>query len=100
MTGEAMVNSIRRHVAVLRDDPVFSNYIVNLALYLVELHRGDLPADRLQEPRPREAAKTTPSVISQLETTGDVDKRPDSCPLCGSPTQNKRVCPHCGHMVG
>ncbi|MBN1476652.1 hypothetical protein JXA47_07865 [Candidatus Sumerlaeota bacterium] len=94
MTTEALVASIRRHVPLLRADPDFVNYIVNLGLYLIEFCEGKTPT----EPRQGDPAPVTPTTRALLEGAA---QRPDSntCRICGSPTDGKRVCPHCGHMT-
>jgi Ribosomal L32p protein family len=95
MTTEALVASIRRHVPLLRSDPEFINYILNLALYLLE-QRDSKAA--LPEPRQGDPAQVTPTTRALLEGAA---KPPESntCHICGSPTEGKRVCPHCGHMA-
>ena len=94
MTTEALVASIRRHVPLLRSDPDFVNYILNLGLYLIEFREGKTPP----EPRQGDTAHVTPTTRALLEGAA---RQPDSntCHICGSPTEGKRVCPHCGNMV-
>lgn len=99
MTVEGLIATVRRHVALFREDPQFVNYILNLALYLLEVHGGKVPVDQIPEPLPGQRAAITPASQARLEAAA---KRPatDMCPICGGSTGGRRLCPHCGHMAG
>lgn len=98
MSVDSLIAMIRRHVGLFRENPEFINYVINLALYLIEVNEGEIPIDNIPEPRQGERAKLTATTVGKLE--GAVTPPETArCHICGSPTDGKRVCPHCGNMV-
>jgi rubrerythrin len=112
MTREELVEALRRNVLQYREDGEFVQYIIDLALYLVEY--------RLYQGRELEKAKEVVTKASsstedllRLSVTRKRDqelqavlkrhataKAPNStCRMCGAPTGGKTVCPHCGNMT-
>ena len=98
MTIDALLATLRRHVAMFRDEPDFYDYIINLALYLLELHEGKIPVEEIAEPEPMKRAVLAPDSRGRMEAATK-RKKEDNCPICGASTRGKHVCPHCGHMV-
>jgi len=148
LTREEIIDILRRNVKLYKNEPEFVNYIVDLALYLLESL-----ADQEEQPRePSEDVEESRSkLIANIQVEGaglspqteakeppqkppaspkpkpqpaeeskmprvKVDKggrtrvykvfRPDThtleqlvCPICGSETAGKRVCPNCGNVL-
>jgi ribosomal protein L32 len=99
MSVDLLIATIKRHVALLREDPEFVNYILNLAMYLLEVNRGTVPIEQIPEPQPGQRAAMASSSQAQLSAAAKPPST-DACPICGAATAGRRVCPHCGHMVG
>lgn len=91
MSVESLISTIRRHVPLFREDPDFADYIVKLALYLLEVNstEDEPPEDKLRR------RQTVGRLLPAERKTAS-----ETCQVCGSPTEGKRVCPHCHHMVG
>ena len=95
MSAEALIATLRRHVPLLREDPNFVEYVINLALYLIEIQEGHTEA---KTPVPGGSGHVSTTVMRlRAASQGPAS---NTCHVCGSPTDGKRVCPHCGHMVG
>ena len=100
MSTDALIASVKRQVMIARHDPDFVNYIVSLALYLLEVNDGHAPADKIPEPRQGDRPAISAAAVRRLEEAAQQPGAIEKCRLCGAPTKGKRVCPSCGHMVG
>ncbi len=67
-TREDILDILRRNVKLYKNEPEFVNYIVDLALYLLEnVAQGEQPAE---EPEEREPGKIRVSANIEVERTG------------------------------
>jgi rubrerythrin len=111
VTREELVEALRRNVLQYRDDGEFVQYVIDLALYLVEyrLYQGR----ELEKARTILASKPKSPDIEKLEETRKRDQelqavlkrhatvkpKTATCRMCGAPTEGKMICPHCGNMT-
>lgn len=118
-TKEEIIDILKRNVSLFRDEDEFVQYIVDLAMYLVE-HRlynasdagektPEAPAPSAAPPpahgiekrgerftRTRERDKELYRVLKKHSTRSDAEV---SCRMCGAPTGGRAVCPVCGNMA-
>lgn len=107
---EEIIDILKRNISLYRDEEEFVQYIVDLAMYLVE-HRIYNGSDHGGEGRPRSEdtgpvrrrkdglVKTDHEVYTQLKKHSTrSDARPALCRMCGAPTHGKVTCPNCGNM--
>ena len=112
---DEIIDILKRNVTLFKDEEDFVQYIVDLALYLVE-HRIMATSEyeeRLAKPT------TDPSILKRQEeyrrskakdmelynalkkhsshATQDVESA--TCRMCGAPTGGRAVCPVCGGMA-
>jgi hypothetical protein len=111
VTRQELVELLRRNVLQYRDDAEFTQYVIDLALYLVEyrLHQSrELDRTRSMitgsptEVNPAGAAenhKTVQEYQSVLKRHGTPRSQQATCRMCGAPTEGKTICPHCGNMT-
>ena len=109
---EEIIDILKRNISLYRDEEEFVQYIVDLAMYLVE-HRNYNGNEKSADPRAMKADETGPvkrrrdglqktnsDVVNTLKkhaTRSDV--RPQNCRMCGAPTHGKVMCPNCGNMA-
>ena len=98
---EEISEILRRNVALYKDEPSFANYIVDLALYLIEAHYEEhMKEDLRQRSSPIQIDTESVGKFYRVfkEYTGP--KAEKYCSLCGTRCSNdERVCPHCGSSL-
>ncbi len=115
-TKEEIIDILKRNVSLFRDEDEFIQYIVDLAMYLVE-HRlytstetqdtgtppppGELPriekrSDPISRTRTRERDEELYRVLKKHSTRSDAETL---CRMCGAPTRGRAICPNCGNMA-
>jgi rubrerythrin len=120
-TKEEIIDILKRNVSLFRDEDEFVEYIVNLAMYLVE-HRlmsateaearanndtplppgPPVPQNPAIEKRPerytrnRERDQELYRALRKHSTRSDVEP---NCRMCGAPTRGRAICPNCGNMA-
>ncbi len=99
MSTDGLISTIKRHLAIVRQDPEFVSYIISLALYLQEVNDGQIAIEEVEEPRQGEPVRAAVGGMKRLAEKAPV-REDGVCRLCGAPTKGKRMCPSCGHMVG
>jgi len=119
-TKEEIIEILRRNVNLFRDEDEFVDYIVELALYLVE-HRmqtqteatdgsaappaapaGDEVFEKRQEPFRRGSFSPSDAEVHDVleRHLRDPDTEVVMCRVCGATTAKKnKVCPVCGAMI-
>ena len=120
-TKGEIIDILKRNVSLFRDEDEFVQYIVDLAMYLVEhrLYNTSEAGEGGNE------EKNAPEVISPTRTPEGIEKRSDrftrtrerdkelyrvlkkhstrsdartNCRMCGAPTGGAAICPNCGNM--
>ncbi len=96
LTKDEIIDILRRNARLFKDEPEFVNYIVDLAMYLIEqyLDRG---AEK-QAPF-RATAKEIKDVYKAFEKFTGSKTPARICPICGSFVEGKRRCPNCNGMT-
>ncbi|PKO14662.1 hypothetical protein CVU37_14305 [candidate division BRC1 bacterium HGW-BRC1-1] len=121
-TKGEIIDILKRNVSLFRDEDEFVQYIVDLAMYLVEhrLYNTSEAGDA------GESAAPAQEVISPTKTPEGIEKRSDrftrtrerdkelyrvlkkhstrsemktNCRMCGAPTGGAAICPNCGNMA-
>lgn len=110
-TKEEIIDILKRNVNLFRDEEEFVQYIVDLAMYLVEhrLYTATEVQERSRPPtqgpfekrhesfkRTRERDEELYSVLKKHSTRSDVNV---TCRMCGAPVKGRITCPNCGNMV-
>lgn len=105
---DELIDILKRNASVYKDDEVFTQYVIDLATFLVEYRV------RVSRETAPEAESDTGRLKRQwISRTQDRDEelekvlrkhataaRPDAtCKMCGAPTHGKMTCPHCGNMT-
>lgn len=117
-TQQEIIDILKRNVNLFKDEEEFVQYIVDLALYLVEhrlytgneTHHDSFPIkptaaaepiimkrdDRYR--RTRERDEELYQVLKKHSTRSDVQQ--NHCRMCGAPVSGGRaICSNCGNMV-
>ena len=107
---DEIIDILKRNISLYRDEEEFVQYVVDLAMYLVE-HRQYSTAERVASrpisaddsgplKRRRDAlVQTDHDVINKLKKHATrSDARPNNCRMCGAPNSGKVTCPNCGNM--
>jgi rubrerythrin len=118
---DEIIDILKRNVSLFRDEDEFVEYIVDLAMYLVE-HRlmtateadarakseTPMPPTRAQQQNPaiekrverytrnRERDEELYKALRKHVTRSDADTK---CRMCGAPTAGRAICPNCGNMA-
>jgi len=102
---DEIIDILKKNVALFKSEPEFVNYIVDLAMYLIECHYNkevDLMSEDTDEENKVKTVPLTSNTASQIYKVfrsyapTDTEKH---CHLCGAPTYGKRKCPNCGNMT-
>lgn len=114
---DEIIDILKKNVALYRNEPEFVNYIVELAMYLLEckynnklIVQPELDGEELdineEEKIPPEGEKkdfqlTNGSATKIYKVFRSYSQRSQDyhCHLCGAPTYGKRKCPNCGNMA-
>lgn len=108
-TRDELIDIMKRNAHLFKDDEVFTQYVIDLATFLVEyrLHvarEQSAPAADPYNPSPkrtwlsrtRERDQDLERVLKKHATQRDPDA---NCKMCGSPTSGRITCPNCGNMT-
>ena len=110
---DEIIDILKRNVKLFRDEEEFVQYIVDLALYLVQ-HRivpGAEELPQLEQPENPNIERRTESyrrTHEHSEEAYEVLKKHSGkavplsaryCRMCGAPTGGKAICPSCGNMA-
>ncbi len=114
-TKEEIIEILKKNVALYRSEPEFINYIVDLAMYLLECKYEqqiesaeglDIDSVDNSEAQPHEGEKkdfvlSNGSATKIYKVFRSYSQRSEDyhCHLCGAPTYGKRKCPNCGNMA-
>jgi rubrerythrin len=112
VTRDELLETLRRNVLLYRDDEVFVQYVIDLALYLVEyrLYQGrelEKAKEVISKPvkatiQPQQLAETKKrdkELQAVLKRHATNKPKTLQCRMCGAPTEGKVICPHCGNMT-
>jgi hypothetical protein len=105
-TREEIIEILKRNTTLFKDDEVFTQYIIDLASFLIEYR---LFVERSKPPAPAEVVdqrKWLSRTSDRNKELGDVLKKHAShidtratCKMCGGPTGGSILCPNCGGMA-
>ncbi len=101
-----MLDILKRNVNVFKDDEVFTQYMIDVAAYLVE-YRNHFARAKMTEASPTETGEMKRMWLSRtkerdLELERVLRKHTSAanaageCKMCGAPTGGPIACPHCG----
>lgn len=117
---EEIIDILKRNVNLFKDEEEFVQYIVDLAMYLVEhrLYTGTDVSEIRRPPqdtesrdpviqkraeyfkRTRERDEELYKVLKKHSTRSEVTSRIGAvCRMCGAPTGGRATCPNCGNMA-
>ncbi len=86
MTKEEIIEILRKNVELYKDEPEFVEYIVNLAIYLIEYQKIEDPQGKIS--------------LSEFEPIESIQKfileRRVKCHNCGKIYEKAGICPECG----
>ena len=102
---DELIEVIRKHLHVFKDDEQFSQGIMDIAAFLVEYraYKRRHATEALTETgeqrrrwlRSTEQRDEEIKIIMERYST----QRPANCKLCGAPTEGHALCPNCGNMA-
>lgn len=107
-TREELMDILKRNANVFKDDEIFTQYVIDLAAFLVEYRNhfarviandksqtetGEIKRQWLSRTKDRDLELER--VLRKHATSAGPDAR---CKLCGAPTQGLMTCPRCGNM--
>ena len=105
---DEVIEILKRNTSVFKDDEVFTQYIIDLAAFLIEYR---LLMERTKKPVPptesgeykRKWLSRTSDRDKELSDalkkhTSPIDVRA-ACKMCGGPTGGNILCPTCGGMA-
>lgn len=108
-TREELMDIMKRNAHLFKDDEVFTQYVIDLATFLVEyrLHVARESSVTTPDPyspspkrtwlsRTRERDQDLERVLKKHASHLDPDAR---CKLCGGATGGRITCPNCGNMT-
>lgn len=117
LSREEIVEILKTNADLFKREPQFADYIVDLALYLIEFHYADLirrqkevraahgnetsfeeeppiVPEELKKPE-QDALATRYRILRTASQVGEMLK----CVVCGTQVAKKGKCPNCGAMV-
>jgi hypothetical protein len=106
---DELIEVLKRNVNVFKDDDVFTQYIIDLAAFLVEYRNRfgptktpapDMESNRQNRQwlsRVKEGDLELERVLRQHASVAGVNA---TCKMCGAPTAGLMTCPHCRNMAG
>ncbi len=99
LSKDEIIDILRRNARLFKDEPDFVNYIVDLAMYLLE-EMLDLKAEnRTPATRFKATSKDIKDIHKVFDRFTTAQASPRMCPICGSPVEGKRKCPNCDSMT-
>ena len=110
LNREQISEILERNVQLYKGEESFVNYLVDLALYLLE-YEYDWSQSGLQQPRPttdgdnatpdslKAAADPPTRVVSIQSSAGGLKPLRRNCPYCGSIVGEALVCPSCRNLT-
>jgi rubrerythrin len=103
LNKEEIIEILRRNARLFKDEPEFINYIVDLAIYLLENFVESKKTHHKSTAIEAAAFRATPQELKKayLALEKFTAKKPlvRSCPICGAAVEGKRRCPNCNAMT-
>ena len=100
LSKDEIIDILKRNVDLYKNEPDFVNYIVDLAMYLLE-NRYEKELPEIGEPDTEDKAsqhvKTPIEIYKVFRSYSKLDPS-KHCRLCGAPTGGKMKCPVCANM--
>ncbi len=100
LSKDEIIDIMKRNVDLYKNEPDFVNYIVDLAMYLLEnRYAKEMPdvGEVDTEDKAGQRPKTPLEIYKVFRSYSSVDPS-KHCRLCGAPTGGKMKCPVCGNM--
>lgn len=108
---DEIIDILKRNANVYKDDEQFTQYVIDLAAFLVE-YRLHALGETAAVAKEKEKAKIN-SQRQWLSRTRDRDlelervlrkhasprQQNANCRMCGAPSSGRLMCPHCGNMT-
>lgn len=100
-TREEIIEILKKNVDLYKEDPNFTSYIVDLALYLVEFaYKTPDAVPSIMEKQDMDMVTQGPRKVYKVfrpPSSGDTNK---FCPFCGAPViKGMGQCQQCGNML-
>src|SRR4051812_10764840 len=106
---EEMLDILKRNVNVFKDDEIFTQYVIDLAAFLVE-YRNHFARARMPQAPTTETGEMKRVWLSRTQERDQELEQvlrkhasmvgPDAnCKMCGAPTGGHITCSHCGNMA-
>lgn len=109
---EEIIDILKKNVALYKSEPEFINYIVELAMYLIECQyekrieqpsieeqKDGMPNLKDVENKDNKLSEQSAKRIYKAFRSYAPNVQDMHCHLCGAPTYGKRKCPNCGNMA-
>jgi len=99
MEKDDVIEILKRNVSLFKEEKDFVEYIVDLAMYLIEFHLDEntpLSKEMNLDERLKEETQARYRIFKKF---GDTHPRPKNCRFCGAPTEGKTRCPNCNNMT-
>ncbi len=106
-TRDELLEVLRRHLHVYKDDEQFAQRIIDVAAFLVEYRAykrrhvpdaGDPSATGVRRQSYLRSTEQRDEELKQVLLRYDKG-RPRECKLCGAPAEGQAMCPNCGNMA-
>jgi hypothetical protein len=102
LSKSEILDILRRNARLFKEEPDFVNYIVDLAIYLIETNLEEIGEgsvigkDKTSLQASKKELKEALRVFDRFSTGTSLAQ---FCPMCGADTEGKRKCPNCNAMT-
>jgi hypothetical protein len=93
LSRKEIADILKRNCDLYRDEPAFSEYLVELAMYLIEFQYDPEKCDERPGTSEEEGYKI---IASAKMLSKKAEPKKSLCLVCGSPYVTGRRCPGCG----
>jgi len=110
-TRDEVIEILRRNLTALKDDAVFSDYIINVAMFLVEhqmYKRSQTPpltgqngvseSEQMRRAWLKNNHDRDFDLYKVFQKYAPARGNESACRMCGSPTKGAITCPACGNL--